>query len=496
MLTALKIRQIGLIAGLLSFVVAIQLPPPTDLTQQGWLVLAIAVWMAIWWMTEAVPIAVTALVPLVLFPLLDLGTIASVGGHYGSKVVFLIFGGFVIGLAIQRCNLHLRIAMKTVKFAGTEPKRVVGGFMIASAFLSMWITNTATTVMMLPIAYSVALLINSESKIQPKANTNFGSSLMLGLAYGASIGGMMTLVGTATNVMFKGYFEDNYGVEISFLDWMLVAVPIGLTLLVIVWWVLTSVLFPCKKEGHQGISEIVDAKINELGDMSTAERRTLFVFLLTVSLWIGKGFIEPFIGDLRINDSSIAIFGAILLFIIPADWKQGIFLLEWGDTKNLPWGILLLLGGGLALAGAMDSFGVAHWIGSKLTLFNDIPSWLLVLITVTMIILLSELMSNVATLTAFLPVIVAVAIGYGEHPFLLALPAALAASCAFMLPIGTPPNAIVFGSGLISIPQMARTGLLLNIIAILILTFMCFGLATLVFDIDAGVLPTIFEAHG
>jgi sodium-dependent dicarboxylate transporter 2/3/5 len=319
---------------------------------------------------------------------------------------------------------------------------------------------------------------------------------MLGLAYGASIGGMMTLVGTATNVMFKGYFEDNYGVEISFLDWMLVAVPIGLTLLVIVWWVLTSVLFPCKKEGHQGISEIVDAKINELGDMSTAERRTLFVFLLTVSLWIGKGFIEPFIGDLRINDSSIAIFGAILLFIIPADWKQGIFLLEWGDTKNLPWGILLLLGGGLALAGAMDSFGVAHWIGSKLTLFNDIPSWLLVLITVTMIILLSELMSNVATLTAFLPVIVAVAIGYGEHPFLLALPAALAASCAFMLPIGTPPNAIVFGSGLISIPQMARTGLLLNIIAILILTFMCFGLATLVFDIDAGVLPTIFEAHG
>ena len=220
------------------------------------------------------------------------------------------------------------------------------------------------------------------------------------------------------------------------------------------------------------------------------------MFLLTVSLWIGKGFIEPFIGDLRINDSSIAIFGAILLFIIPADWKQGIFLLEWGDTKNLPWGILLLLGGGLALAGAMDSFGVAHLIGSKLTLFNDIPSWLLVLITVTMIILLSELMSNVATLTAFLPVIVAVAIGYGEHPFLLALPAALAASCAFMLPIGTPPNAIVFGSGLISIPQMARTGLLLNIIAILILTFMCFGLATLVFDIDAGVLPTIFEAHG
>ncbi len=214
--------------------------------------------------------------------------------------------------------------------------------------------------MMLPIAYSVALLINSESKTEPRADTNFGSSLMLGLAYGASIGGMMTLVGTATNVMFKGYFEDNYGVEISFLDWMLVAVPIGLTLLVIVWWVLTSVLFPCKKEGHQGISEIVDAKINELGDMSTAERRTLFVFLLTVSLWIGKGFIEPFIGDLRINDSSIAIFGAILLFIIPADWKQGIFLLEWGDTKNLPWGILLLLGGGLALAGAMDSFGVAH----------------------------------------------------------------------------------------------------------------------------------------
>ena len=487
--SALRIRQIGLLCGVIFFLFALQQEPPEGLSDDGWSVLIIAIWMAIWWMTEAIPIAVTALVPLVFFPILDLGTIKSVGSSYAGKAVFLTLGGFIIGLALQRWNLHIRIAMETVKRVGTEPRSVIGGFMMASAFLSMWITNTATTVMMLPIAFSVALLLEKEGDGDAVAKASFGTSLMLGLAYSASIGGMMTLVGTSTNVMFKGYFEQNYGLEIDFLDWMMVGVPIGITLLAIVWWMLTCVLFPCEMIGHKGISRIIDKKLDELGGMSTAETRTLLVFLLTASLWIGKGALEPFLGGLILNDASIAIFGAILLFVIPVDWKAGIFLLQWSDTQDVPWGILLLLGGGLALAGAMNSFGVADWIGSKITQLNDIPAWLLVLLTVILIIFLSELMSNVATLTAFLPIIIAVAIGFGENPLLLALPAAFAASCAFMLPIATPPNAIVFGSGLLSIPQMAKTGFLLNIIAVFVLTVMCYALGAAVFDVELGGLP-------
>ena len=488
-LSILNIRQIGLLGGLIFSLLALQFEPPEGLSDDGWLVLVIAIWMAIWWMTEAVPIAVTALVPLVLFPILNLGTITSVGSSYAGKAVFLTLGGFIIGLAIQRWNLHIRIAMETVKRVGTEPRSVIGGFMVASAFLSMWITNTATTVMMLPIALSVALLLEREGDGDVASKSAFGTALMLGLAYSASIGGMMTLVGTSTNVMFKGYFEQNYGLEIDFLDWMMVGVPIGITLLAIVWWMLTFVLFPCEMIGHKGIGNIIDKKLDDLGKMSSAEIRTLLVFLLTASLWIGKSVIEPFLGGVVLNDASIAIFGAILLFVIPVDWRAGIFLLQWSDTKDVPWGILLLLGGGLALAGTMNSFGVADWIGSKITQFDDIPAWLLVLLTVMLIIFLSELMSNVATLTAFLPIIVAVAIGFGENPLLLALPAAFAASCAFMLPIATPPNAIVFGSGLLSIPQMAKTGFLLNIIAIFALTIMCYVLGMVIFEVELGVLP-------
>lgn len=485
----LAIRQTGLIGGLLFFLIASQMSAPQELGQQGWLVLIVAIWMAIWWTTEAVPMAVTGFIPLVLFPLLDLGSLKTVASSYSSKAIFLTLGGFIIGIALQRWNLHIRIAMQTVKRVGTSPRRVIGGFMIACAFISMWITNTATTVMMLPIAYSVALLLTKESNSNEQQKKNFGTALMLGLAYSASIGGMMTLVGTSTNVMFKGYFEDNYGIEISFLDWMILAVPIGVSMLVITWWMLTHVLFPCEMEEHDGIANIINSKLDELGNMSSGEKRTLFVFLLTATLWVTKGWLEPLIGGVKLNDASIAIFGALLLFVIPADWKSGTFLLEWSDTREVPWGILLLLGGGLALAGAMNNFGVAAWLGGKVTSFSDVPIWMLILLTVTMIIFLSELMSNVATLTAFLPVIVAVAIGFGENPLLLALPAAFAASCAFMLPVATPPNAIVFGSSLLSIPQMAKAGLWLNIIAIFVLSLICYLLGAIVFDLEPGVVP-------
>ena len=486
---ALKLKQYGLILGLLFFFIGSQITPPAGLDQQGWQVLVIALWMALWWMTEAVPMAVTALIPLIVFPLLELGSLKSVGSSYAGKAIFLTLGGFIIGIALQRWNLHLRLAMQTVKRVGTEPRRVIGGFMIACAFLSAWMTNTATTVMMLPIAYSVAQLLIAENKDNKELAERFGTALMLGLAYSASIGGMMTLVGTSTNVMFKGYFEENYGVEIDFVDWMMVGVPIGITMLFFTWWFLTRIMFPCKMDAHDGIAKIIEKKLNELGKMSIGEKRTLFVFALTAGLWVGKGFLEPFLFGLQLNDASIAIFGAVLLFVIPSDWSKGQFLLEWKDTKEVPWGILLLLGGGLAIAGAMNQYGVADWLGSQITQFSDLPIWVLVLLSVALIIFLSELMSNVATLTAFLPVIVAVAIGFGENPLLLAIPAALAASCAFMLPVATPPNAIVFGSNMLTIPQMAKTGFWINIVGIAFLSVASYVLGTVVFDIEVGVMP-------
>jgi sodium-dependent dicarboxylate transporter 2/3/5 len=485
----LNIRKIGLLGGPLFCFIAAQFPAPDALGQQGWLVLVIAILMAIWWMTEAVPMAVTAFIPLIAFPLLGLGDLTSVANYYAGSTTFLILGGFIIGIGLQRWNLHTRIALQTVRRVGTEPRRVIAGFMAASAFLSMWISNTATTVMMLPIAYPVAMLLISENRGDAAQEQRFGTALMLALAYSATIGGMMTLIGTATNVMFRGYFEENYGLEIDFLDWMTMAVPIGLALLFIIWWILTRLMLPGKMEAHSGIAEIIDGKLNELGNMSVGEKRTIFVFVLTAGLWVGHGLIEPYLGGLKLNDASIAIFGALLLFVIPADWKRGTFLLKWSDTRDVPWGILILLGGGLAMAGAMNSFGVADWLGGKIASFRDFPVWALILLTVTFIVFLSELMSNVATLAAFLPVIVATAIGFGENPLLFAVPAAFAASCAFMLPVATPPNAIVFGSNLVTVPQMAKTGFWLNIVAIFLLGAASYILVKFVLGVELGVVP-------
>jgi sodium-dependent dicarboxylate transporter 2/3/5 len=485
----LDIRKIGLLGGPLICLIAAQFPPPEGLGQQGWLVLVIAILMAIWWMTEAVPMAVTAFIPLIAFPLLNLGDLKSVANYYAGSTTFLILGGFIIGIGLQRWNLHTRIALQTVRRVGTDPRRVIAGFMVACAFLSMWISNTATTVMMLPIAYPVAMLLISENKGDAAQEKRFGAALMLGLAYSATIGGMMTLIGTTTNVMFKGFFEETYGVEINFLDWMLMAVPIGLALLLVTWWMLTKIMLSGKMDAHSGIAEIINDKLSDLGEMSRGEKRTIFVFVLTAGLWVGHGLIEPYLGGLQLNDASIAIFGALLLFVIPADWKSGTFLLRWSDTRDVPWGILILLGGGLAMAGAMNSFGVADWLGGEISSFGDLPVWALILLTVTFIVFLSELMSNVATLAAFLPVIVATAIGFGENPLLFAVPAAFAASCAFMLPVATPPNAIVFGSDLVTVPQMAKTGFWLNIIAIFLLSAASYMLVKFVLGVELGVVP-------
>lgn len=484
----LNTKQFGLIGGVLLTIILMMMPAPEGLTPVGWKVLVIALWMGIWWLTEAVPIAVTSLIPLVVIPLMEISSINEVGTAYASKAIFLTLGGFILGVALERWQLHLRLALHTVNLVGTQPRRVVAGFMLACAFTSMWITNTASTVIMLPIAISVAKLLLQEGSGSDKEKASFGTALMLGLAFSASIGGMMTLVGTSTNVVFKGFFEETYGVQIDFLDWMLIGVPLGIVLLFVTWILLCFIIYPCRIGEHEGIKNIIRQRIADLGKMSRGERSTLAVFAFTAFLWIAKDVLNPML-PVKFNDASIAMLGAVLLFVVPANWKENEMLLDWGHTKEVPWGILLLLGGGISMAGLMNDHGVATWLGSKMDGLSSLPLFPLMLVTILFIISVTSMMSNVAVITAFLPVIAAVTIGFGENPLLLAVPATLAASCSFMFPVSTPPNAIVFGSNMVTIPQMAKSGFWLNLISAVILCVASYLLVTVVFDIQLGVLP-------
>lgn len=478
----------GLIGGAALFALMLGSDAPEGLSKEGWNVLAVAILMGIWWMTEAIPIAATGMVPLIAFPFLGLGSITDAGKGFTSKAVFLPLGGFILGIALQRWNLHERIALLTVRLVGTSPKRVIAGFMLATAFLSMWITNTATTVMMLPIAYSVAMLLINEGDGSQKDKRAFGICLMIGIAYAASMGGMMTLVGTSTNVMFKGFMEAELGIEIGFAQWMMLAVPIALTLMALIWYGLCHIIFPCRLAQHDGVATLIHDKLAALGKMSAGEWRTLLVFAITACCWIFRKPIDAALPGISLNDASIAIAAAVALFMLPSGEgknepeRKGEKLLTWADTKEVPWGILLMLGGGISLAGFMNSTGVASWMGGQLGILEGIPYWVLLLVITGAIIFLSELMSNVATLTAFLPVIIGVSLAFGQDPLLLAVPAALAASCAFMLPIATPPNAIVFGSGLLSIKDMVRAGVIYNLLALLIINALCALLIPMVYQ--------------
>lgn len=485
----ITIRHWGLIGGLLFFALVMNLPVPEGLSLKGLHVLAIALWMICWWLSEAVPIPVTAMVPLVAFPLLGISNFHDVALHYAGEAIFLALGGFVLGMGLERWNLHLRFALHLLKRAGSSPSHIVGGFMIACAFVSMWISNTASTIIMLPIAASITALVMSERQGTEKEHHNFGMALMLGLAYSASIGGMMTLVGTGTNVMFKGYMEDVFGLKIGFLQWMKIGVPIGLVLLFATWLLLCFVLFPTENRKHSGVREIIDDKLRELGRMSHNEELVAMIFVLTVGLWFAQDKLNELVPMVDFNSASIAMLGALLLFVVPSDWKKGEMLLNWKATKELPWGILLLLGGGLALAKMISDHGVADWMGTNLHGLGDVSTLTLLLITIVAMVFLTEFMSNIATLTSILPVVTSVAIGFGENPLLLAVPMALAASCAFMLPISTPPNAVVFSTNMITVAQMARTGIWLNLIAIAVLTLATYFLLPLVFDIQPDILP-------
>lgn len=465
-------RIIGLVLGPLLFIVLQVLPAPQNMPAMAWSVSAVAVLMATWWITEAIPIAATALLPIILFPFLGVMSTSSTSSAYGNHLIYLFMGGFLIAMAMQKWNLHRRIALHTIHRVGVSPSRIILGFMLATAFLSMWISNTATAMMMLPIALAVITQLGTDtlpSTDECNKTTPFGTALMLGIAYSASIGGVATLIGTPPNAILAGVVENLYQQRISFAAWMSFGVPLAIVMLAIAWFYLTRLAYPVGHQATPGIKELITTELSELGPMTRQERWVAIIFAAVAISWISRGLFDiTALAD--VSDASIAMTGALLLFVIPADFSKREFLLDWPTAVKLPWDILILFGGGFALAQGFSDSGLTQWIVSQLSIMQGVHLLVLVLVVTLVVIFLTEVTSNTATATLFLPVMGALAQAVDVEPLYLMVPAAIAASFAFMLPVATPPNAIVFSSRYVTIPQMARAGLWMNLIASLIVT--------------------------
>jgi sodium-dependent dicarboxylate transporter 2/3/5 len=470
-----RAQRVGLFLGPALFVAVLFLPPPPGLSSEGWSTAAVALLMATWWMTEAIPIPATALLPLPLFPILGVLDMSGAAAPFANELIYLFLGGFLIAVAMERWGLHRRIALAIITAIGTSPGRLVLGFMVATAFLSMWISNTATTTMMLPIGVAVGTLLRPDG---PKDEPfNFGVSLMLGIAYAASIGGVATLIGTPPNAVLAGAVNEMLGVDIGFVQWMTVGLPLTLIMLPTCWFVLTRVIYrPGKLAGDA--AEILEAERSGLGRMNQGERNVGVIFVLTALAWLLRS--EKALGALTlpgintfapaVRDSTIAMAAGVILFLLPVDWRKGEFTLDWPTARRVPWGVLILFGGGLSLARAMDQSGLAAWIGGGVSELGFLPAVLVFGGVAALFVFLTELTSNLATATMAMPVMAGVAAGLGIAPIALMATAAMSASMAFMLPVATPPNAIVFGSGYLTIPQMVKAGFVMNLLAIAVVT--------------------------
>lgn len=429
-------------------------------------VIGVALWMILWWITETVSISVTALIPLTFYPLLGIMPIKEVAVNYGHPIIFLFFGGFVLALALEKVNLHRRVALGIIKLTGTSPNKIILGFMLATAFLSMWISNTATTVVMLPIAYSVIeLLINDEDGFTKK-DRNFALSIMLGIAYSANVGGIATLIGTPPNIVLAGFMESEYNYNISFLKWMIVGIPFAIIMLFFIYYVLTKIMYPNKLASFEKSQEIIDLEMKKLGKISKSEVIVLVIFISAILLWIGKNYLNSLFPNLALSDTTISLIAAFACFTIT---HKNTSVLAWEDTTKLPWGILLLFGGGLALASSLSNVGVIDMIGTAVSNNTTLSILLICSILIAVMLFMTELMSNVALISIFAPMVAGVALGLNMNLLHILIPVTMASSCAFMLPMSTPPNAIVFASGHVKVAQMARAGFLLNIISIVLL---------------------------
>ncbi len=475
-------KQIGLVLGPLLFILTRLFYKPEGLSEEANAILASTLWIAVWWITEALPIAVTALLPIILFPLTNGLSLATTTASYGHEYIFLFVGGFILAIAIERWDLHKRIALNIISTVGTNINKIILGFMVATAFLSMWISNTATAVMILPVGVAIVLQLQDNPVTQKNENIIFGKALMLAIAYSASIGGMATLIGTPPNLVLAGVVESSLGAEITFFQWFKFGFPISVVLLLTCWVYLTRFAFKFERKEFPGGRQEIDRQLQLLGKMSYEEKIVSLVFILTAAAWICRSFL---LSDLipGINDTIIAVVSATCLFILPTKDKKRA-LLDWDEAVKLPWGILLLFGGGMALATAFETTGLAVWIGSKLANVEGFSIFILILIIIAAVNFLTEITSNLATTAMLLPIFISVAAALNINPYLLLVSTTVAASCAFMLPVATPPNAVVFGSGYLEIKDMVQKGIWMNILSIIVLTLFVYYILPWLWDLS------------
>ncbi|WP_425483585.1 SLC13 family permease [Alkalicoccus luteus] len=487
-------QKVGLILGPLLFFIIYFLFQPEGLAPEARGVLAATVWIATWWITEAIPIPVTSLLPIILFPLVtDIG-VGDVTPNYGDDIVFLFLGGFIIALALERWNLHKRIALSIIYGVGTSTSRILLGFMAATGFLSMWISNTATAMMMVPIGtaiiYQLSSLVDDDSvKNAEQQRDKFAKSLMIAIAFSASIGGLGTIIGTPPNTILAGQLREIFDFDLSFALWMMFGVPLAVVLIVIAWIYLIKFAFPMDMKQIPGGREVIQKEKQALGPMTGDEKLVALVFSLTALAWILRVYVlQEYVSE-SINDTMIAITGAALLFLIPSVRYQGVKLMNWETAKNVPWGILILFGGGLAIAGAFGDSGLDVWIGEQLSVLVGVQFFIIILSVTLLVTFLTEITSNTASATMLMPIMASLAYAIDVHPLAMMVPAAVAASCAFMLPVATPPNAVVFGSGYLKMIDMIKAGFWMNLISVLMITLFIVLLLPVVFGIDLTSFP-------
>jgi len=461
-----KKQYIGVAVGFFFLLGAFVVPPPVEMPLSAWYVAGVAFLMATWWITEAVPLPATAMLPLVLFPMLAIMPVREAASSYADPIIFLFLGGFIIGTGMQRWSLHKRIGLRAIAWIGTTPRMLIGGFLFATALLSMWVSNSASAIMMLPVAISVLTLFDGLPTSDDISHRNLSMSLLLATAYGASIGGLGTLIGTPPNALLAAYMAREHGVQIGFAQWMLFGVPLALVMLLGVWAILCSI-YPVAIQNNANASDAIAREIHALGLISKAEVRVACVFGLTACAWVTSPLFSGLMPGL--NDTTIAIAGAIALFLIPSGMPESSRLLDWKDLKSLPWSVLILFGGGLSLADAISGSGLAAWLGVAMSMMRDWPILMIIAAATLFMIFFTEITSNTASAATFIPVGGAVGIGIGLDPLALAVPLALAASCAFMLPVATPPNAIIFSSERVPITQMAFAGFWCNLLSSIVI---------------------------
>jgi solute carrier family 13 (sodium-dependent dicarboxylate transporter), member 2/3/5 len=469
----LSARYVGFLLGPLLFAGILIFLPPDFISPGAGKVLAVAVWMITWWVTEAAPIPVTALLPLITFPLLGVMKPSEAAAPYANPIIFLFMGGFMIAMALEKHRLHERIALNLIRFTGTSGNGIILGFMLATGFISMWISNTATAMMMLPIALSVVNLLKKDNTLaiheMPKSERNFALGLMLMVGYASTLGGLATIIGTPPNVVFKGLLEKFYHEKLDFLDWMIVGVPVATVLLASTYFMITRILFPNRLDKIEGSDKLIHDKLTELGSLRKEEKLVLAIFVLTSFFWIFQEAFNTYLfNQPMLSDTNIAMMGGMLMFLTPINLSDKIFLLDWKDTKNMQWGILILFGGGLCMAEGLENAGIIQVVGNWIAAQSTFNAGLL-FILITTGVLLSEFMSNVALVQIFVPVVFGIANGLHVNPILLAMPVTLSASIGFMFPVATPPNAIVFSSGYIRMKDMMKAGLVLDVVSILII---------------------------